>query len=50
VLLTGDTELYTGLEQIWEEVGTVEDDGTFVFREMEAIGQPYREIGEGVFQ
>lgn len=33
IILQGDLTLYDALTQVWKNVGTVEDDGTYVFRE-----------------
>ena len=33
IILTGDLELYQALKAVWPQVGTVEKDGTYVFRE-----------------
>lgn len=33
IILTGDVEAYSSLIKIWPEVGTIEEDGAYVFRE-----------------
>ncbi len=33
IILTGDVETYQGLTKIWPEIGTIEKDGAYVFRE-----------------
>ena len=38
ILLTGDLKVYDGFNSIWEQVGTVETDGAYVFREISAMG------------
>jgi len=45
ILLMGDLEVYEGFESVWNSVGTIETDGTHVFRNMGAIGDVnYQEI------
>lgn len=38
VLLSSDARVYDTLGQVWAQVGTVEPDGTYVFRNMTALG------------
>lgn len=38
ILISGDIEVYPALTQVWQSVGTVESDGTYVFREISAMG------------
>lgn len=38
VILTGDIETYKGFDQLWQQVGTVEEDGAYVFRNIELLG------------
>lgn len=33
IILSGDLDVYTTLKKIWDNVGTIEEDGTYVFRE-----------------
>lgn len=33
IILIGDVEVYSSIKSVWSKVGTVEDDGTYVFRE-----------------
>ncbi|MBR9680215.1 MAG: hypothetical protein GOU98_00120 [Candidatus Altiarchaeota archaeon] len=45
VILTGDLAAYDGFESIWADVGTVESDGTYIFREMDQItGAVFNEL------
>ncbi len=46
LLLTGDLDEYSALEQVWPQVGTVEDDGVFVFRKTEIMGA-YKDLKTG---
>lgn len=32
VLLTGDMTAYSGFDEVWKNVGTIESDGTYIFR------------------
>lgn len=48
LLLSGDLSPYDQLNTIWKTVGTVEDDGTYVFRTMSGIaGNPYMNLTTG---
>lgn len=45
VLLSPEADVYSGLKQIWQQVGTIENDGWYVFRTMEAIqGATYYDL------
>ena len=46
IILTGDVEPYVSLIQVWKQVGTVEDDGAYVFRSVEQMGK-YRDLISG---
>ena len=39
IIIQGDAEEYPALAQVWSQVGTVEDDGSYVFRKIEAMGR-----------
>ncbi len=39
IIIQGDTEEYPTLNQVWSQVGTVEEDGSYIFRKIEAMGQ-----------
>ena len=49
IILTGDLEVYENLNNVWLQVGTVEDDGAYVFREITAMGQSivYKDVDTG---
>ncbi len=48
ILITGDVSVYVQLAAIWGTVGTVEKDGSYVFRTMSAIaGRQYRNLTTG---
>jgi hypothetical protein len=38
IIITGDMEPYASFDEVWAQVGTVESDGAYVFRNMEALG------------
>ncbi len=44
VVLTGDVETYPALVRAWTDVGTAEDDGTYVFRKVEVAQQAYKDL------
>lgn len=47
ILLSGDLSVYDSLKAVWGTVGTVEDDGTYVFRENGIVDSglgPYRSL------
>jgi len=39
VILTGDLNAYTDFEQLWQQVGTIEDDGTYILRNVGNLGE-----------
>jgi hypothetical protein len=47
VLLRGDYALYPGFSQVWTSVGDVAADGTAVFRNVAAVGLPYKNLTSG---
>lgn len=38
VIITGDLDAYTGFDQVWKQVGTIELNGAYVFRNLELLG------------
>jgi len=38
IVLTGDLEVYENFDNVWKQVGTVETDGAYIFREISAMG------------
>ena len=45
IILSGDLEAYPGLDEYWEEqVGSIEEDGSLVFRNIELLGQPFTDL------
>ncbi|MDP7180595.1 MAG: hypothetical protein QF824_04970 [Candidatus Woesearchaeota archaeon] len=47
IILEGDVEEYVSLTDAWASVGTVEDDGAYVFREADIAGKPYTDLVKG---
>ncbi len=45
VILTGDISAYTGFDKVWSQVGTVETDKTYVFRDgLTAMNVTYKDL------
>ncbi len=49
VVLSGDLDAYTGFDQVWNQVGTIEEDGVYLFRNIELLGPAivYRNLKNG---
>lgn len=49
IILAGDISVYEWFNQIWQRVGTVEDDGTYIFRNVELLGRGivYQDLKSG---
>ena len=49
IVLTGDLGVYENFNNVWKQVGTVETDGTYIFREISAMGPGivYKDIDAG---
>ncbi|MFH0961563.1 MAG: hypothetical protein V1820_02670 [archaeon] len=45
-ILTGEPGIYSSLVKVWQQVGTVEEDGTMVFRNPGALGT-YKDLSTG---
>lgn len=43
-IMSKDAKEYTILKPVWEQVGTVEEDGTYVFRSVEVMNGKYRDL------
>jgi hypothetical protein len=46
IILSGDLSVYPAFQEIWPQVGTIEEDGAYVFRETEVMG-PYFDLETG---
>ena len=44
IIIKGDADKYPILAQAWNDVGTVESDGTYVFRLVEFAQKPYKDL------
>ena len=47
IILSKDADVYPALKQIWQQVGSVEDDGTYIFRKLSDLGVPYKDLTTG---
>ncbi len=44
VILTGDTDSYKAFTSVWDSVGTIEDDGAYVFNGFHIVNGPYKDL------
>ena len=44
VILSSEASLYTALAEAWLEVGTIEGDGSFIFRDLNVLGVKYKDL------
>jgi len=44
IILSKDADAYSSLKKIWQSVGTIEDDGTYVFRKLSEMRGPYKDL------
>lgn len=48
VLLSEEAGVYAAVEQVWEQIGTIEEDGTYVFRNIDKLsGITYKDLSTG---
>ncbi|MBL7056371.1 hypothetical protein ISS07_05645 [Candidatus Woesearchaeota archaeon] len=49
VVISGDVEAYPSFAQVWEQVGTIETDGNYIFRNVEVLGEQiiYKDLSTG---
>ena len=47
VILTGEPDAYNAFTQVWDTVGTIEDDGAYVFRVFDVVNGPYKDLSTG---
>ncbi len=47
IIMTGDQALYPSLMQVWLSVGSVEKDGAYVFRSIDQLQMPYKDLVTG---
>ncbi len=46
IILRGDIGAYQGFDRVWQQVGTIEEDGVYVFRRTEVMGT-YKDLNTG---
>ncbi len=46
IIASSDMKYYTDLEKVWEKVGSVEDDGSYVFRNVSIVSANYTDLSE----
>ncbi len=46
IILTGDLNAYPFLKGVWPSVGSIEDDGAYVFRKVDLFGLPYKDLAK----
>ncbi len=45
IIITGDVDVYEAFKKVWQQVGTIEKDGAYVFRNMKALaGFKYKDL------
>ncbi|MFA4831200.1 MAG: hypothetical protein WC862_05250 [Patescibacteria group bacterium] len=47
VILSSEAGEYKAFSDVWKQVGTIEEDGSFVFREMNALNATYKDLKTG---
>lgn len=47
ILIDGEVDVYSVLVNAWKDVGSVENDGTYVFRKVEVTRQKYKDLTSG---
>ena len=47
VILQGDVSAYKSLAGVWAPVGSVESDGSYIFRKPDVMNGPYRDLSSG---
>ena len=41
MIASEELQYYKTINEIWEKVGTIEDDGTYVFRDLDLVSEKY---------
>ena len=44
IILSSNAKDYSSLNQAWSQVGSIETDGTFVFRDLSLLNIPYKDL------
>ena len=47
IILSEDAGVYKSLKQVWLQIGSVEEDGTYIFRELSAVNAVYKDLTTG---
>ena len=47
IILSNDADAYPALKQVWGQVGSIEGDGTYVFRGLAVMGVAYKNLTSG---
>ncbi len=49
IIIRGDLDIYESFKPVWLQVGTVETDGTYIFRDISALGEVvYKDLTTGI--
>ncbi len=48
ILLRGEASLYPSFDGLWQSVGRSDEDGTYVFTNLPALEQPYKDLSSGL--
>lgn len=46
-IITGDTSAYAQLTLVWPQVGTIESDGSYIFRNVSILNMVYKDLSTG---
>ena len=47
IILSAEAKAYSSLAKVWSQVGTIEEDDSFIFRKMGTIRANYRDLETG---
>lgn len=47
IILSSEAAAYEGLSQLWAQVGTIEDDGNYIFRKIDLLNVKYKDLTTG---
>lgn len=47
IILSTDVSVYPAVTEVWREVGSVEDDGKYVFRDLSVLMETYKDLETG---
>lgn len=47
IILSAEAAAYEGLAQLWTQVGTIEDDGNYLFRKIDVLNVKYKDLTTG---